>query len=257
MSDLLARSTYCIGTVRVNRKHFPKFGKRNIKSLERGESMAREVLGDKVHCFVWCDKKPVAFVNTICDARDFAAVRRKQSDGSTIVVQCPSAVVLYNNNMGGVDLADHRRKLYSSSRKSKVKWYMRLFYYLLDIAFVNAHILESESPNHVPTRPIGKKKKCQYRTQKAFMLELIEELIGNHTSRKKWVGLSLLWVVFNILSNTILQCMISLQNVCTVVSQVQENAQSMGVINVEVFTSVVTHVLRNTTLCKVAISMLT
>ena len=101
LSDLLERDTYCIGTVRVNRKHFPQFGKRNVKNLERGQSLSREVLGDKVHCFVWKDKKPVAFVNTICDVRDFAAVRRKQSDGSIIVVECPSAVVLYNENMGG------------------------------------------------------------------------------------------------------------------------------------------------------------
>ena len=27
LSDLLAKDTYCIGTVRVHRKHFPKFGK--------------------------------------------------------------------------------------------------------------------------------------------------------------------------------------------------------------------------------------
>ena len=124
--------------------------------------------------------------------------------------------------MDGFDLADHRRKPYSSSRKSKVKWYTRLFYCLIDIAFVNAHILESESPNHVLTCHIGKTKKCQYRTQKAFMPELIEELIGNHISCKKWVGLSLLWVAFDILSNIIPQCMISLQIVYTVVSQVQE-----------------------------------
>ena len=68
--------------------------------------------------------------------------------------------------MGGVDLAHYRRKLYSSSRKSKVKWYMRLFYFLLDVAVVNAHILESESPNNIPTCLIGKKKKSEYRTQR-------------------------------------------------------------------------------------------
>lgn len=113
--------------MRVNRKYFPNIGQRNIKGLERGQSLARQVLNNEVHCFVWCYKKPVAFLNTICDFCDVAAVRRKQNDGSTIVVQCPSAVVLYNNNMGGVDLADYRRKLYSASRKSKVKRYMRLF----------------------------------------------------------------------------------------------------------------------------------
>ena len=47
LSDLLARDTYCIGTVRVHRKHFPKFGKQNINSLERGQSLSREILGVK------------------------------------------------------------------------------------------------------------------------------------------------------------------------------------------------------------------
>ena len=149
--------------------------------------MSKEVLQNNVHCFVWQDKKPVAFVNTISDSRDFAVVRRKQSDGSTTLVRCPSAVVLYNTNMGGVDLADQKRKMYSASRKSKVKWYvyMRLFYHFLDIAVVNAHVLECESSNHIPTRRIGKKKKFEYRTQKSFVIQLIEELIGSHTSRKK------------------------------------------------------------------------
>ena len=165
LADLYTKNTYCVGTVRVNRKHFPKFGKRAIKGLGRGQSLSKEVLQNNVHCFVWQDKKPVAFVNTISDSRDFAVVRRKQSDGSTTLVRCPSAVVLYNTNMGGVDLADQKRKMYSASRKSKVKWYMRLFYYFLDIAVVNAHVLECESPNHIPTRRIGKKKKFEYRTQ--------------------------------------------------------------------------------------------
>ena len=62
---------------------------------------------------------------------------------------------------------------------------MTLFHYLLDVAIVNAHILESESPNHLPSHSIGKKKKYEFRTQKPFVLELIEELIGNHTSCKK------------------------------------------------------------------------
>ena len=99
-----------------------------MKGLESGQSLSKEVLQSKVHCFVGQDKKPVAFVNTISDSCDFAVVRRKQSDGSTTEVRCPSAVVLYNNNMGGIDLAVQKRKMYSASRKSKVKWYMRLLY---------------------------------------------------------------------------------------------------------------------------------
>ena len=72
-----------------------------------------------------------------------------------------SAVVLYNDNMRGVDLADQKCKLHSASGKSKVKWYMRLFYYFLDVTVANAHILESESPNHFPTCRIEKKNKYE------------------------------------------------------------------------------------------------
>ena len=91
--------------------------------MERGLSLSREVLGDKVHCFLWKDKKPVAFVNTICDVCDNAAVKRKQSDGSIVVVECLSALVLYDDNTGAgrVDLGDQKCKLYSASRKSEVK----------------------------------------------------------------------------------------------------------------------------------------
>ena len=56
LSDPQARDTYCIGTVQVHRKHFPKFGKQNINNLERGQSPSRKVLGDKIHCFIWKDK---------------------------------------------------------------------------------------------------------------------------------------------------------------------------------------------------------
>ena len=47
---------------------------------------------------------------------------------------------------------------YKFLRKSKLKWYMRLFYFLLDVAVVNAHINESERPNHVLTCSFRKEK---------------------------------------------------------------------------------------------------
>ena len=69
--------------------------------------------------------------------------------------------------------------------KIKSKWYIKLFYYLLDVAVVNVHNFKSESPNHLPTRRIGQKKKYEFKTQKAFVIEWIRELTGSHTSRKE------------------------------------------------------------------------
>ena len=131
-----------------------------------------------VHCFCWKDKKEVFFVNTVTDLREVTEVRRKKPDGSAVRYPCPLSVHLYNKYMGGVDLADAMRRDYSTSRKSKYKWYMRLFWFLLDTCIVNAYILECESPNHKP--PLGRK----HQPQLDFVVELDQQLVEEHSSRK-------------------------------------------------------------------------
>ena len=150
---------YCTATVLATKKEFPKFGEAWIKALKWGEHIATQVTPKNVQCFVWKDRKPVYFVNTICDYNTMGVVARKLGDGSSIDVSCPTAVKLYNQNMGGVDLADQLRGAYTcSTRKSRTRWYMRLFWFFLDLSIVNAYILESVSPNHVP--PIAKTEKA-------------------------------------------------------------------------------------------------
>ena len=127
---LLDRKTYSISTARTNRKHFPTNLTRDAQRMSRGDCVSSQVLDGKVECLVWKDKKPIAFINTISDPESFTTVARKQSNGNRIDVTCPLSVKLYNANMGGIDLADQKRKLYSCTRKSK-KWYMRLFWYII------------------------------------------------------------------------------------------------------------------------------
>jgi len=69
-----------------------------------------------------------------------AQVNRKQKDGTVTPVNCPVAVAQYTSRMGGVDRFDQRRELYSVSRRSR-RWWLRIFYFMLDAALVNAHIL--------------------------------------------------------------------------------------------------------------------
>lgn len=170
--NLLERQTFSIATARTNRKHFPPGLTQQAQTLSRGQHVSSQVLDGNVQCFLWKDKKSVAFINTISDPESVTTVARKNSDGSRTEVTCPSAVKLYNVNMGGVDLADQKRKAYSCTRKS-TKWYMRLFWFLVDVSIVNAHILESESQN------------CKKKSQKDFRLELSSHLISCHSSRRK------------------------------------------------------------------------
>ena len=183
LADLMDSKTYCVATAVATRKEFPKFDKSRVAALKRGQHIAKQVTAKKVQCFVWKDRKPVNFVNTLCNYDSIDVVSRKLKDGSYIDVACPLAVKLYNQNMGGVDLADQMREAYTCSRKSRTRWYMHLFWVFLDLAIINAHILESVSPNHIP--PIartGQQKKC-YRSQLDFRKQLVTQLIGDHSSR--------------------------------------------------------------------------
>ena len=85
-------------------------------------------------------------VNTVSQPRKITTVVRKQRDGSNVTFNvthpCPEAVDLYNMYMGRVDLADAMRKTYSCTRKSKNKWYMRLFWFIVDTCVINAYVLE-------------------------------------------------------------------------------------------------------------------
>ena len=171
--SLLSKNLFCIGTARTDRRNWPST-LANIKemnnNMERGDS--KEAKSGSVNCLVWKDNKCVAMVNTITSLKDTTTINRRQKDGSRKAIPCPTAIKVYNTYMGGVDLADARRKTYSCSRKSK-KWWHRLFFFLVDLSVVNAYILACETPN-VPKRSL-----------KNFILELVEELLSKHNSRKR------------------------------------------------------------------------
>ena len=73
--------------------------------------------------------------------------------------------------MGGVDLADNLRRNYSFSLKS-MRWYMRVFWFLMESALVNAHILQMETTGE---------KSPQIKFRKALVLELL----GKFDARKR------------------------------------------------------------------------
>jgi len=52
----------------------------------------QQVIGNVVHCFVWRDRKPVAFVDIICKPSGMTIISLKLSDGSYGTSTCPVAV---------------------------------------------------------------------------------------------------------------------------------------------------------------------
>jgi hypothetical protein len=118
----------------------------------------------------WHDSKPVTILSTFHNPKETTLVKRNNRNDSTIPVFCPKAIAEYNIIMGGDDHFDQRRECYTFGRRS-VKWWHRLFYFLIDLGIVNAYIMWSHN------------KRGTY--QLIFRLRLSQQLVARFSSRKK------------------------------------------------------------------------
>lgn len=115
--------------------------------MKRGDSDYRFSSLD-VGCFKWMDNRSVLFISNYHGSEE-TTIKRKQPDGTSNMFSCPQVVKDYNTFMGGVDRADHLRSLYNVDRKAR-KWWHRLFWGFLDIAFVNAYVIYCELFGNIP-----------------------------------------------------------------------------------------------------------
>jgi hypothetical protein len=67
-----------------------------------------------------------------------------RGSGGIIRIPCHLSIANYNKYMGGVDLADMRRLHCNSTIMCQNRWWLKLFFYLLDVGTSNALILYHE-----------------------------------------------------------------------------------------------------------------
>ena len=98
-------------------------------------------------------RSPVIMLSTECSAKSVAvAARQSGSEPQTKLV----VVHTYNQQMNGVDIADQHAVYYSLLRKT-VKWWRKLFFWLIETAVVNRYTLYNctvtpRRPNHLAYR---------------------------------------------------------------------------------------------------------
>nr|XP_023013341.1 piggyBac transposable element-derived protein 3-like [Leptinotarsa decemlineata] len=105
LEKLKVEKTYAWGTIRCNRKGTPK-NLTNDKNLKRGEFDYRFSTAE-IGFFRWRDNRVVNLASNF-HGNETTVVKRKQKDGTSIEIPCPTIVADYNKYMGGVDKA-HRR----------------------------------------------------------------------------------------------------------------------------------------------------
>ena len=139
VSRLFERQIYSIGTVQSNRKEMPPM--KPDKEMKRGDIEVKK--SKDVICCKWFDNRGVLLLATNVEGigGNSTVQRRMKGSATKIPVDCPNIVKLYNKGMGGVDLMDQKAAAYRLDRKSKFRFYLRLFFDLLDVALVNAHII--------------------------------------------------------------------------------------------------------------------
>lgn len=125
-----------VGTARVNRKEMPVALKSKV---QRGEMVFR--LRGPLLAIKWCDKRDVVMLST---KHKPSKSITNQRDRNVNCVEKPSCVLDYNDNMGGVDTSDQMNKYYGFSCKT-MKWWVKLLFYLINLAVTNAYILHKNS----------------------------------------------------------------------------------------------------------------
>ena len=101
---------------------------------------------------------------------------RRRGEGGIIQIPRPRSISNYNRYMGGVDLADMKRLHCNSTIMGQNRWWLKLFFYLLDVGTSNALVLYNESMRIRSENSGGFTKMNIVQ----FKMKLVEDLVGRN-----------------------------------------------------------------------------
>ncbi|CAG4988027.1 unnamed protein product [Parnassius apollo] len=148
-----------------------------VKNMNRGDIFAASSNG--ISFIKWMDNKAVFLLTNFLSPIPTTIVKKRVSGSAEKVnVICPEAIIKYNKHMGGVDLMDQKKVYYEVDRKAKIKYYLRLFFDLLDIAMNNSYVIYCKL--HEAKRIEG-----TLLTSLEFRQVVARSLIGSFSSRQR------------------------------------------------------------------------
>lgn len=153
LKSLAEKKLYVTGTMMANRiplgvriaKASPAF-----KRMKRGDATKFKVQfrlkegGEAEAGLVcWRDRQLVYCLSNDSNNFEFDHCNRR-GEGGIMTIPRPISIAHYNQYMGGVDLADMRRLHCNSTIMGQNRWWLKLFFYLLDVGTSNALVLHKE-----------------------------------------------------------------------------------------------------------------
>ena len=127
---------------------------------------------DHVGLVCWRDRDIVYCLSNDTNNFEFDKCTRR-GNGGIIRIPRPISIANYNKYMGGVDLTDMRRLHCNLTIMGQNHWWLKLFFYLLDVGTSNALVLYNESAKI-------RLNEAQYTPMNIvqFKMQLVEDLVG-------------------------------------------------------------------------------
>ena len=156
----------CLGTAPSDPKNMAVMKKdKDMKTGDVDFQYANNVVAVK-----WFDNRGVKMVGTCleeCDKIPIVA-RRVKGQSAKIPVPCPEIIKDYNSGMGAVDFLGQKTAACKlDSKSSSGRYYLRLFFDLMNILVVNSHIIY---------------KKLNPKGMELLKIVLVKLLVGTYNS---------------------------------------------------------------------------
>ena len=137
ISKPFKKGIYDLGTTQSNKRVMPALP--SEKKTKRGDSGYQ--FSTDVVCCKWMDNRYVEMLFNNIEGMQTKSLVQCRVKGSTakVSVSCPDVIKLYNKGIDGVDLVDQRTAAYHLDRKSSIRFYLRIFFDLINIACANSY----------------------------------------------------------------------------------------------------------------------
>ena len=111
----------------------------SYKKLKRGDSDYQ--FSTDAGCCKWMDNRSVVMLfSNIEGMQTKSLVQRVKGSAAKVSVSCPDVIKLCNKGVGELDLVDQRTTAYHLDRKSSIRFYLRIFFDLMDVACAKSYI---------------------------------------------------------------------------------------------------------------------
>ena len=152
-----------------------------FKQMSRGDALKCKVRfrtaggqASEAGLVCWRDRNMVYCLSNDSNNFEFDECSRRGL-GGIIRIPRPISIANYNKYMDGVDLADMRRLHCNSTIMGQNRWWLKLFFYLLDVGTSNALVLYNESMKSRLQQETTTKKPMNI---VEFKMKLVEHLVG-------------------------------------------------------------------------------